>query len=224
MRFFMRAQFMKKLTARQKQLWKLKEQGMDRYQIAEELGMEPQSVANMSTVIKKKLALNVSLSAPRPGGLMEVTNPEVAAAGIDAASDPTAKSQEQAIENVNKMLKEAGVPGRVSKALLRRMRVKYADVVTVKKQATQDELLRMIDESIYLIGSYIDDAACAGASLRDLSMSQSALIEKRQLLRGEPTQIISDAERKQLMELFPKVIAEGRRRGLLIEGEVVARS
>ena len=214
----------KKLTERQKQLWSLKQQGSSWDTIARELGMLPQSVGNMLTVIRKKLGLFVGKNAPRQGATMEVKNPMLAAAAIDAASDPVARSQAEAIEKVNKILKDAHVPGRVSEGLIRRMRVKYADVVTVKKQLAQSEEINMIGEQINLIGGYIDDSVCASANLRDLALAQSALIEKRQLLRGEPTQIISDAERRQLIELFPKVIAEGKRRGLLIEGEVIASS
>ena len=215
---------MKKLTARQKQLWDLKEQGLSRDAIAQELGMRSQSAGNMITVIRKKLGLNISKNEPRPGGTMEVKNPDVVAAAIEAASDPLSKSKAEAIDKVNQMLKAAGIPGRVSKALMRRMSVKYADVVTVKKQLTQSEILKQLDENISLCNEYIDDAVMSSATLKDLAYAKGIFLEKRQLLRGEPTQIISDAERKQLMELFPKVIAEGRRRGLLIEGEVVARS
>jgi hypothetical protein len=49
------------------------------------------------------------------------------------------------------------------------------------------------------------------------------MIEKRQLLRGEPTQIISDAERKKLHELLPLAIAEAQRRGLTLDGQVTER-
>jgi hypothetical protein len=40
------------------------------------------------------------------------------------------------------------------------------------------------------------------------------LIEKRQLLSGAPTVIVSDLERKKLNELLPLLIAEGQRRGI----------
>ncbi len=45
------------------------------------------------------------------------------------------------------------------------------------------------------------------------------MVEKRQLLRGEATVIVSDLERKKLNELLPLLIAEGQRRGITIEGE-----
>jgi hypothetical protein len=39
------------------------------------------------------------------------------------------------------------------------------------------------------------------------------MIEKRNLLRGEPTAIISDHERKKLHELLPALLEEAKRRG-----------
>ena len=212
---------MKELTTKQQALWDLKEQGKTRPEIASELGVGKQYVSNTITVIRKKLGLPISHGNGSEMNTTEVQRPEVAAAAIDAASDPTTKTQKEAIDRANQTLKDAGVPGKVSYALVRRMRVKYADVVTEKKRLTTNEILEAIDNEIGLVSSYIDDFVCAGANLRDLGLVKAALIEKRNLLRGEPTTIMSDAERKKLTDLLPALIEEGKRRGIIIEGTVV---
>ena len=218
---------MKKLTERQKEIWDLHKKGVPRNEMAEKLGVEPTSIGNALTTIRKKLAKmgKDTKEVPRgTGNTLEIQSPETVAAAIDAASNPNVKTQREAIAEVNKTLKLAGVPQRVSEALIRRIKVKCADVIEVKKRLTRDETMNMLDENIALMGSYIDPAACASATVRDLAMSIAALIEKKQLLSGAPTQIFSNEQRNQLEVLFPKVLAEAKRRGLTVEGEVVARS
>ena len=83
---------------------------------------------------------------------------------------------------------------------------------------TQD-LIRKLNERIELALEYMDEKVIAEASFRDLAMGTSALIEKRALLRGEPTVIMSDHERKKMHELLPVLIAEAKRRGLTLEGQ-----
>jgi len=212
---------MKDLTRKQQALWALKEQGRTRPEIAAELGVGKQYVSNTITVIRKKLGVAKGWKNRQELHSVECLRPEVAAAAIDAASDPTTKTQKEAIDRVNQTLKDAGVPGKVTYALVRRMRVKYADVVTEKKRLTTNEILETIDKEIGLVSSYLDDFVCANANLRDLGLVKAALIEKRNLLKGEPTIIMSDAERAKLTDLLPLLIEEGKRRGIIIEGTVV---
>lgn len=212
---------MKELTTKQQALWDLKEQGKTRPEIATELGISNQCVSNTITIIRKKLSLTISKGNGGEQRTTEVQHPELAAAAIDAASDPATKTRKEAIEKVNQTLKDAGVPGKVSYALIRRMSVKYADVVTEKKRLSTSEILETLDRDICLISGYIDDFVCAGANLRDLGLIKGSLIEKRNLLRGEPTTIMSTEERAKLKDLLPALVVECRRRGITIEGTVI---
>lgn len=192
------------------------------------LGLTTQSVYNMWTRINRKLGIpkmekaeQLALASRASGeqNLIEHRNPEVAAAGFDAASDPLAESQRAAIDRVNDELQRAGIPGKVSQAIVRRMRVRYGNAITVKRALTTNEILKGIDEQIFLIDSYIDDKVCAESNLRDLGLVKAALLEKRNLLRGEPTQIISDSERKKMIELMGPLVTEMSRRGFTVDGE-----
>ena len=72
--------------------------------------------------------------------------------------------------------------------------------------------------------TYIDDYVMADANYRDLCMGLGILVEKRQLLKGEPTQIISVDERKTLNQLLPPLIVEAQRRNVAIPGAVVEKT
>ena len=71
---------------------------------------------------------------------------------------------------------------------------------------------------------FFDDKVMAEASARDIMLGIGVMIEKRNLLRGEPTAIISDHERKKLHELLPALIAESKRRGITVEGTVTTKT
>lgn len=191
------------------------------------LGLTTQSVYNMWARINRKLGipkmekaeqLALATQAGAEQRMIEHASPEVAAAAFDAASDPTADSQRAAIDRVNDELQRAGIPGKVSQAIVRRMRVRYGNAITVKRALTTNEILKGIDEQIFLIDSYIDDKVCAESNLRDLGLVKAALLEKRNLLRGEPTAIISNLDREKLHALIPSMIAEARRRGITVDG------
>ena len=82
----------------------------------------------------------------------------------------------------------------------------------------------MCEEKLHMIRHYMDDKTMAEASARDLGLIAGVLIEKRQLLRGEPTQIISDHERRKIHELMPELVAEAKRRGLTVDGQVLEKT
>ncbi len=150
---------------------------------------------------------------------VEVTDPEKAAAVIDAITEPPGT-----YENLTEAFKAAGLPKVVSDSVIRRIRVKYFGAVTEARALKTAELLKMLGEKLHLALGYVDDKVLAEASARDLMLGVGILTEKRQLLMGEPTQIISDHERKKLHELLPAFIEEARRRGVTVEGTVTAKT
>ncbi len=211
---------MKGLTPHQQRIFDLA-QTKTNAEIASELGVSVPNISKTLVVCNRKLGFPMKPGV-RSGRANEVEtkNPELAAAAIEAASAAgigTLTTQKAAIEAVNEQLRAAGIPGKVSEAVVRRMLVKHADVVTLKKKINTNEILDRLDDDIYLIGSYIDDKVAAEASLRDLAQAKAILIDKRQLLRGEPTAIVSDYERKKIHELLPALVAEAKRRSITID-------
>lgn len=210
---------MKALTARQQAMWDSKEAGRSNKEIADGLGISINNVSKTLTIIRAKLGIKGKIGG---GTGIEDKSPVIAAAAMEAASDPAADSMKAAIDRVNEQLKAAGVPGKVSAALVRRMTVKFANGVTATKELRTNDILEILGNRIDLAASYLDDKVMAEASARDLMLGLGVLIEKRNLLRGEPTAIISDHDRKKVHELLPMLYAEAKRRSLTVEGEVTS--
>jgi hypothetical protein len=86
----------------------------------------------------------------------------------------------------------------------------------VQRLETRDLLLQL-DDKIARTLHYLDDFALSQSSAKDLAIVMGILIEKRQLLKGEPTQIISTEDRSKLINIMPLLIVEAKRRGLTID-------
>lgn len=209
------------LTEKQKAAYDLKCEGKTIAEIAAIRGISKPVVSKTLQACYRKLGLS---KAKRPRPNVETRNPDLAAAAIEAAADPWFDKRTEAIKAANQRLREAGIPDKLSEALVRRMRVKYAGAVYAARELRTAEITEMLGKKIDLCSFYLDDKVLAEASARDIMLGMTALIEKRQLLRGEPTAIISDAERKKLHELLPLVIDEARRRGLTVDGQVTAKT
>lgn len=207
------------LTAKQQLAYDLQQQGKSYDEAARLMGISKPVYSKTLVAARKKLGIK----AKRTTGA-EFKSPETAAAAIDAAADPVAETQRAAIDRVNEQLKAAGVPAQVSDALLRRMRTKYANAVFAARELRTNEILEMLGKKIDLAAFYLDDKVMSEASARDIMLGLGVLIEKRNLLRGEPTAIVSDHERKKLNELAPVLLAEIKRRGLTIEGQVTEKT
>ena len=199
------------LTPHQQEIWDLRQAGKLQGEIALALGISKPVVNRTIGVIYKKIGMK-PIKAHR---LMEEIKPEKAAAVIDALTEPDPYLK------IKEAFALAGLPNPVSDKLIRRLRIKYNSALMEVKSLKTQEILDLLNRRIHLGLQYLDDKVMAEASARDIMLGLGVMIEKRQLLRGEPTQIISDHERKKLHELLPALIAEGQRRGITIEGEVV---
>lgn len=207
---------MSNLTEKQRQILELKRAGRTNKDIASALDCSENVVRKQLTSIYRKLGTKGGSTELSRRSLTEQVKPERAAALIDAATDPFA--------SIARALKESGLPVSTGEAFLRRLRVRYGKPVQLARELKTADLIRKLNERIDLALEYMDENVIAQATYRDLAMGTSALIEKRQLLSGEPTQILSDHERKKLHELLPLAIAEAQRRGLTIPGTVTEKT
>lgn len=139
----------------------------------------------------------------------EYTDPNETAAALDALSDPFTKLKDVA--------EECGFPESTIKALVRRLETKYQPVKKELGAIKTPQLLSLIEEKIGMALEHMDDVTFANAELRDLAVTFGILAEKRQLLRGEPTQILSVNERTHMNELLPLIVKEASRRGMTID-------
>ncbi len=205
---------MKALTAKQQRIWDLVQSGKKYTEIAREVGISDPVVHKTMTVVRRKLGMTGNRKTTEG---TEFRAPEKFAAVLDAVS-------ETKLTKLSDALRENGIPPKACEAIVHRIRVKYFGAVTEVRNLKKMELDEMLGRKIHLMLHYIDDKVASEASARDLAMGVAQLIEKQQLIRGEPTQIVSDLERKKLHELLPLAIAEVKRRGLTMEGQVLERT
>ena len=214
-----------KFTAKQQRIWDLTRpvseggEGKTRKEAASILGISAPVVSKTLQACYRKIGTRKSKGSGMRA--IEVANPEKAAALIDAATKPDAEFK---LGRVRDALREAGLPPAASEALIRRLRTKFYGGITAVRNLKTQEILDLLGQKIHLALTYMDDKVMGEASFRDLALGTTAMIEKRQLLRGEPTQIISDAERAKLHELVPLLIQEAQRRGLTVDGQVTERT
>lgn len=211
----------KPLTPKQQCVWDLKNEGKTVAQIASELGVSQNTVQKKITYIRRKLGLAVR-EAPPPGSSTDARSSKMLALAKNHVGPP--ELVENAVDKVNQAMQDAGFRERVRASLVRRLKVKHGDEETIPHRPNTQEITGLIEEKIHLGLTYMDDKVFSEASFRDLSVGVSALIEKRALLRGEPTQILSNHERAKLHELLPLAIAEAQRRGLTIPGTVTEKT
>lgn len=213
-----------KLTAKQQAAYDLtrpeKEggQGKTYGEAAAILGISKPVVSKTLQAAYRKLGLRKGERGSEGKTAIELKNPEKAAAMMDAATDPKYDSLREA-------MRAAGFPEKAGESFIRRLRMKFAGPTTVARDLQTKELSELVGKKIHLLAEYLDDKVASEASARDLAMAMAQLIEKRQLLRGEPTQIISNDDRKKLHELMPALIAEGRRRGAItVDGQITEKT
>ena len=78
--------------------------------------------------------------------------------------------------------------------------------------------LDQLEEKLAMTLESLTEAEIKKSSVRERVVAISAFVEKRALLRGEPTQIVTHQQRQKLNDLLPELIKEAKRRGITIEG------
>jgi len=142
--------------------------------------------------------------------------PEEFAEIFEEITDPLAR--------VEKLLELTDMPKRTAKTIMRRIQTRYNNANRAVKDIKTKDIVVGLESKIEMALEYMDDTAFAKANLRDLGIVLGILIEKRQLLRGEPTQILSVEERMSLDISIPLIVKEAQRRGMTIDMDPIDAS
>ena len=110
------------------------------------------------------------------------------------------------------------------KALHERLMTDYQPQTRELRTIKTNELVAKLEDRLSAALDYLSNAKLDISTAKDLGIVIGILAEKRQLLSGEPTNIISVEDSRQLNEILPAVLAEAKRRGLdlnrgVIEGQ-----
>lgn len=121
------------------------------------------------------------------------------------------------VDDILRSCREVGMTRGQSLALVERLAVRKAGYQHEFTRITTRSLITKIEEKIAMVMHYLDEFGIASATPKDLAVIFSLLVEKRQLLLGEPTQILSMQERKHINELIPELVKEAKNRGMTID-------
>ncbi len=122
--------------------------------------------------------------------------------------------------NISALAKRVGLSKQAVQLVIKRLQSRYLPVLKEVEKVSTKSIIKQLDVAIPLALARMGEEKFVNkANYRDLSMGASQMIEKRQLLMGEPTQIMTFEERKTIDELGPALFAELKKRGKTIDVE-----
>jgi hypothetical protein len=118
---------------------------------------------------------------------------------------------------VAELAAKAGMPEATVRALRTALQTTYNAPAQALRRANNATLLELVDDRVVTFLQHMTDEKIRKASLRDQVYAMDRMFNIRQLLRGEPTQIVSVDDRKALNDLVPLLVKSAQRRGVVIE-------
>ena len=114
-------------------------------------------------------------------------------------------------------VKRMGVHPEQAGEVARRMSALAGHDLPVGERVDTAYLLEATETKLAKFYRALDDEVIAGMSGPDLVKAIGAFIEKRALLRGEPTQIVSHRERAKLDAILPLLVEAAKKRGVVLD-------
>lgn len=148
-------------------------------------------------------------------------NPETGVAGPANADQVAAAIEILAMgsdEPLKALAVECGLSKSVAQRLAQRIRSRHGAVVEAVKQRSTRDFVEKLEEKAWAALEMIDDFTLSCSSAKDLAIIVGIMLEKRQLLSGQPTAILSFEERRNMDELMPLLVKEAQRRGMIVDG------
>ena len=143
----------------------------------------------------------------KPRRSLENTDPEKFADFlVQFAEDPEC--------NIAKLARICGIPKGSADALVRRIESRYLPVLEEAEKVSTKSILKQIDTALPLALARMGEKDFVEtAKYKELAFGVGVMVDKRQLMRGEPTQIMTVAERKSMEELEYEIVGELKKRG-----------
>ena len=145
----------------------------------------------------------------------EITNPSAVAAVFDEATEPW-------VGTFKSIAEEAGLTPKLTSAIVKRLSRDHPGLLSYVRDLKTKHFVNAIENRLASALDALTPEKMNEASARDLAVVVSILVEKRQLLRGEPTQILSMEERRHMADILPMLLKEAERRGMTVEGDYEA--
>ncbi len=141
---------------------------------------------------------------------LEETDREDVAEAIVVASDP-------GVSNFARAARESGLSPAMSNKIKKRLDRDLLPVKLAVREVKTSQLLGLTADRAHRILDSISQEDIDKAGLRDKAVAAAILLEKRQLLSGEPTHLIGVQDRRHLGDLTKALMLEAQRRGITID-------
>lgn len=162
---------------------------------------------------KRKGAIPKNLQNRRPDGTpmsIEESRPDDVAEAIMITGNPL-------IDNFSRAARECGLNHSLIKKIRKKLEMELLPVKLAVEEAKTQQLLSLTADRARRVIESVTQENIDEASLRDKAVAFGILVEKRQLLSGEPTHLIGIQDRRHLSELTQKMVLEAQRRGIVID-------
>jgi hypothetical protein len=147
---------------------------------------------------------------PPPKPLTEVSRPEQAAVAI---------AERLSGSTIQEMAEVSGLPSRTAWDLAKRVETRYAELEGIKPMLRETHEKR-IAQRLEWIDTYLTHEKFLEkldeSKLKDIGIYEAVLTDKWLLLKGQPNQIISNADHSKLDDIGPALLQELNRRKLKV--------
>ncbi len=150
------------------------------------------------------------------GVALEAKRPDLAVTLIETLVEGVGTPQERK-KAFMALAKRMDLPKEAARVIYDRFANKYRVVVDKLRKANTADILALLDHSILEIMESFVGEDWHGVLPRDRMVIAGIMVDKRQLLSGEPTAIVSVEDRRNLDELSKAFVKETKRRGLVVE-------
>lgn len=167
--------------------------------------------------------LRIALFNEYRGTSLPVSGPEMGFAPADViaqyggASGKRKASRTPGEQAMVDLVKRSGVSGVLAEEVARALEMMAGAAEMPAERLDSAYFLEEVERKLALGLASLTPVKIAGASVGDLQKLVSMLVEKRALLRGEPTQIVSHRERRRIDEVLPMLVAAAQKRGVVLD-------
>ena len=109
------------------------------------------------------------------------------------------------------------MPESTAHAVIKRLETRYLPLKANIEDVKTETLLGLVSTNARRVLERVSDEDIDRASLKDKAIAAGIYVDKRQLLSGQPTAILSWEERDHRDKLWDAVLREAQRRGYIVD-------
>lgn len=144
---------------------------------------------------------------------IEAADPELVADLVIADADP--------YETIAQVARDHDVSPYVAKALVDALRARHGALIQEVQDLDGRDLADKMEAIAHVAVDSIDEASLLKVNAKDRALVAAIMVDKAQLLKGRPTQILSREDRMKMPDIVKELYKEFDRRSITVEVEEV---